>query len=90
VDGWYEFRFPMVVGPRFNPPGSPRQPAESATEVSRSAPARLAQAFRVLLDHADACAGGFDHVQGVHLAQGRADDVPGFSHDREPWPIGSR
>ncbi|MBM4040882.1 MAG: VWA domain-containing protein [Planctomycetes bacterium] len=22
VDGWYEFRFPMVVGPRFNPPGS--------------------------------------------------------------------
>ncbi len=22
VDGWYEFTFPMVVGPRFNPPGS--------------------------------------------------------------------
>jgi len=22
VDGWYEFVFPMVVGPRFNPPGS--------------------------------------------------------------------
>jgi Ca-activated chloride channel family protein len=22
VDGWYEFIFPMVVGPRFNPPGS--------------------------------------------------------------------
>ena len=22
VDGWYEFAFPMVVGPRFNPPGS--------------------------------------------------------------------
>lgn len=21
-DGWYEFAFPMVVGPRFNPPGS--------------------------------------------------------------------
>ena len=21
-DGWYEFVFPMVVGPRFNPPGS--------------------------------------------------------------------
>src|SRR4029079_18909054 len=21
VDGWYEFTFPMVVGPRFNPPG---------------------------------------------------------------------
>jgi len=21
VDGWYEFAFPMVVGPRFNPPG---------------------------------------------------------------------
>ena len=21
VDGWYEFVFPMVVGPRFNPPG---------------------------------------------------------------------
>ncbi len=22
IDGWYEFVFPMVVGPRFNPPGS--------------------------------------------------------------------
>jgi Ca-activated chloride channel family protein len=22
VDGWYEFEFPMVVGPRFNPPGT--------------------------------------------------------------------
>jgi len=22
LDGWYEFVFPMVVGPRFNPPGS--------------------------------------------------------------------
>jgi Ca-activated chloride channel family protein len=22
VDGWYEFVFPMLVGPRFNPPGS--------------------------------------------------------------------
>ncbi|MBN2131876.1 MAG: VWA domain-containing protein [Sedimentisphaerales bacterium] len=22
VDGWYEFVFPMVVGPRFNPPGT--------------------------------------------------------------------
>ncbi len=22
VDGWYEYVFPMVVGPRFNPPGS--------------------------------------------------------------------
>jgi len=22
VDGWYEFVFPMVVGPRYNPPGS--------------------------------------------------------------------
>jgi Ca-activated chloride channel family protein len=22
MDGWYEFVFPMVVGPRFNPPGS--------------------------------------------------------------------
>jgi Ca-activated chloride channel homolog len=22
VDGWYEFVFPLVVGPRFNPPGS--------------------------------------------------------------------
>src|SRR5207253_8032041 len=21
VDGWYEYVFPMVVGPRFNPPG---------------------------------------------------------------------
>src|SRR5688572_5539334 len=24
ADGWYEFVFPMVVGPRFNPPGSYR------------------------------------------------------------------
>jgi Ca-activated chloride channel family protein len=24
LDGWYEFVFPMVVGPRFNPPGSYR------------------------------------------------------------------
>ena len=23
ADGWYEFVFPMVVGPRFNPPGGP-------------------------------------------------------------------
>src|SRR3954470_2523601 len=22
MDGWFEFVFPMVVGPRFNPPGS--------------------------------------------------------------------
>ena len=22
VDGWYDFVFPLVVGPRFNPPGS--------------------------------------------------------------------
>src|SRR5213075_312740 len=22
MDGWYEFVFPMVVGPRFNPPGT--------------------------------------------------------------------
>src|SRR2546423_1435490 len=22
VDGWYEYVFPMVVGPRFNPPGT--------------------------------------------------------------------
>src|SRR2546429_3569330 len=21
MDGWYEYHFPMVVGPRFNPPG---------------------------------------------------------------------
>ena len=25
ADGWYEFVFPMVVGPRFNPPGSHRR-----------------------------------------------------------------
>jgi Ca-activated chloride channel family protein len=27
VDGWYEFAFPMVVGPRFNPPASYAAPA---------------------------------------------------------------
>jgi len=33
VDGWYEYVFPMVVGPRFNPPGS----TEGVGAVARSA-----------------------------------------------------
>lgn len=33
VDGWYEFVFPMVVGPRFNPPGM-----TNAVDVSYSKP----------------------------------------------------
>lgn len=33
VDGWYEFVFPMVVGPRFNPPG-----VTNAVDVSYSKP----------------------------------------------------
>ena len=47
-DGWYEFVFPMVVGPRFNPPGThqrhrrrgarPRRTSPAATESSTSAP----------------------------------------------------
>jgi Ca-activated chloride channel family protein len=47
-DGWYEFVFPMVVGPRFNPPGttdgvgsSPRDKSGASgqrTEVSYLAP----------------------------------------------------
>jgi Ca-activated chloride channel family protein len=49
VDGWYEYHFPMVVGPRFNPPGSTdgigakaRDPAVGAsgqsTEISYLTP----------------------------------------------------
>lgn len=34
VDGWYEFVFPMVVGPRFNPPGS----TDPITATARTAP----------------------------------------------------
>ena len=33
-DGWYEFVFPMVVGPRFNPPGS----ADGVGAVGRGKP----------------------------------------------------
>ncbi len=33
VDGWYEYVFPMVVGPRFNPPGS----TEGVGAVARGA-----------------------------------------------------
>ena len=33
VDGWFEFVFPMVVGPRFNPPGS----ADGVGAVARGA-----------------------------------------------------
>jgi Ca-activated chloride channel family protein len=33
-DGWYEFVFPMVVGPRFNPPGS----TEGVGAVARGKP----------------------------------------------------
>lgn len=39
VDGWYEFIFPMVVGPRFNPPGS----NDPITATARSAPASTNQ-----------------------------------------------
>ena len=34
VDGWYEFVFPMVVGPRFNPPGF----ADGVGAVARGKP----------------------------------------------------
>ena len=34
VDGWYEFVFPMVVGPRFNPPGF----SEGVGAVARGKP----------------------------------------------------
>ncbi len=36
VDGWYEFVFPMVVGPRFNPPGQPNQVGDGIGAVSRN------------------------------------------------------
>ena len=32
VDGWYEYVFPMVVGPRFSPPGTPDPITGSSTE----------------------------------------------------------
>lgn len=40
VDGWYEFVFPMVVGPRFNPPGS----TDPITATARTAPSSTNQA----------------------------------------------
>jgi Ca-activated chloride channel family protein len=44
VDGWYEFVFPMVVGPRFNPPGT----TSGVAAVGRGAPGRSGQATGAL------------------------------------------
>jgi Ca-activated chloride channel family protein len=41
-DGWYEFVFPMVVGPRFNPPGT----TDGVGSVGTATPARRASARR--------------------------------------------
>jgi Ca-activated chloride channel family protein len=42
-DGWYEFVFPMVVGPRFNPPGS----SEGVGAVPRGAHGASGQATEI-------------------------------------------
>jgi Ca-activated chloride channel family protein len=43
VDGWYEFVFPMVVGPRFNPPGT----TAGVGAISRGKPGRSGQQTEV-------------------------------------------
>ncbi|MDY7108287.1 MAG: VIT domain-containing protein [Planctomycetota bacterium] len=43
ADGWYEFVFPMVVGPRFNPPGS----SEGVGAVPRGAHGASGQATEI-------------------------------------------
>lgn len=43
VDGWYEFVFPMVVGPRFNPPGS----TQGVGAVARNARGHSGQSTEV-------------------------------------------
>lgn len=43
VDGWYEFVFPMVVGPRFNPPGT----TQGVGAVARNARGRSGQSTEV-------------------------------------------
>jgi Ca-activated chloride channel homolog len=43
VDGWYEFVFPMVVGPRFNPPGT----KNGVGAVKRGAPGASGQSTEV-------------------------------------------
>jgi Ca-activated chloride channel family protein len=42
-DGWYEFAFPMVVGPRFNPPGS----TDGIGAAGRGAPGDSKQSVEV-------------------------------------------
>ena len=43
ADGWYEFVFPMVVGPRFNPPGM----ASGVGAVPRGSPGKSGQKTEV-------------------------------------------
>jgi Ca-activated chloride channel homolog len=43
ADGWYEFVFPMVVGPRFNPPGS----TDGVSAVGRGKAGRSGQPTEV-------------------------------------------
>lgn len=43
ADGWYEFVFPMVVGPRYNPPGT----YDGVGAVGRGVPGRSGQATEV-------------------------------------------
>ena len=38
ADGWYEWVFPMVVGPRFNPPGTSQGVGERGGEARRVGP----------------------------------------------------
>lgn len=45
ADGWYEYHFPMVVGPRFNPPGSTdgigARPRDAASAGSTGQPTEV-------------------------------------------------
>lgn len=43
VDGWYEYVFPMVVGPRFNPPGS----TDGVGSVARGSQGKSGQSTEV-------------------------------------------
>ena len=65
VDGWYEYVFPMVVGPRFNPPGF----KEGVDAVERGVPGKSGQSTQVqyLRPHERS---GHDISLAVHIDAG--------------------
>jgi Ca-activated chloride channel family protein len=76
VDGWYEFVFPMVVGPRFNPPGS----TDGVAAVSAGAGGRSGQKTEVqyLKPHERS---GHDIALAVEIDAGvEIEDVRSYSH----------